>query len=263
MGDLLKSIWTKSVSGDINNIKKVIIGVGGSGTNDLGVGMCSQLGLKLYDGAKNELTPIPMNFKEVKNVIFEIPKFDFDIEIVTDVNNPLLGKNGATYTFGKQKGSTEKELEVIESGFENLVSLFYINDLSESSKELSGAAGGLAAAFQIFFNSQIKSSKDFILNDLKLNNQLNVDIIITGEGAFDEQSFMNKAPGIIIELFKDKSKKIIIIAGYFAPEVKNKLPQNFDLIELSSFFNSKEESIKHIERGLILASDKIKKLLLN
>ncbi len=90
--------------------------------------------------------------------------------------------------FGKQKGSTENELEQIEYGFNNLVNLLYKNNLLDSSKELSGAAGGLAAGFQIFFNSQIKSSKDFILNDLNLKNYYNVDFIITGEGAFDSQA---------------------------------------------------------------------------
>ena len=210
MGDLLNSLQNKTESGEIN-VKKVIVGVGGSGTNDLGIGMCSRLGLKLFDESKNELEPIPLNFNKVKDIYWAKRKLNFDIEIVMDVDNPLLGKNGATCVFGKQKGSTEKDLELIENGFENLINLFYKNNLSDSSKELSGAAGGLAAAFQIFFNSNIKSSEDFIIKDLQLNKYWDIDIALTGEGAFDNQSFMKKAPGIVINFFKKKSKKIFII----------------------------------------------------
>lgn len=262
MGDLLNLIQYKSETSKLK-VKKVIIGVGGTGTNDLGIGMCSQLGLKLYDDFEREINPDPINFRKVKRVKWQQKRFDFNIEVVIDVDNLLLGKNGATYVFGKQKGSTEDELIQIESGFKNLIKLFINNDLLDSTKKLSGAAGGLAAGFQIFFNSKITSSKDFILKELKLASFGNINVIITGEGAFDIQSFMNKAPGIIIDFFKNSSKKIIIIAGYYAPEIKGELPKNCEIIELSSFFNSKEESIKHFEKGLILASEKIKKLLLN
>lgn len=262
MGDLLNLIQHKSEASNFK-VTKAIIGVGGSGTNDLGIGMCSQLGLKLYDEYERELKPNPINFNKVKRILWEQKKFDFDIEVVIDVNNPLLGENGATNVFGAQKGSTEMEISEIESGFENLINLLKNNNILDSSKQLSGAAGGLAAGFQIFFNSKIKSSKDFILDELRLNCFHDIDIIITGEGAFDSQSFMSKAPGVIIDYFKDKSTKIVILTGYYAPEIKNKIPKNSEIIELSSFFNSKEESIEHFEKGLVLASDKIKKLLLN
>ena len=88
---------------------------------------------------------------------------------MADVNNPLLGENGSTYVFGKQKGLTELECNSIEYGFENLVKIFNQNDIGDSSNELSGAGGGLAAGFQIFLNSQINYSKDFILTDLQFN----------------------------------------------------------------------------------------------
>ena len=262
MGELIKSIQNKVDVGEVK-VKKMIIGVGGSGTNDLGIGMCSHFGLKLYDKSNNELEPIPVNFQRVKKISWVQQNIGFDIEIIADVDNPLLGENGSTYVFGKQKGSTDTELELIESGFENLVNLFYTKKILDSSKKLSGAAGGLAAGFQIFFNSNIKSSKEFILNELQLNSQRDTEIVITGEGAFDNQSFMNKAPGVIVNYYKDTAKKIFIVAGYAAPEIYKKLPENCEVIELSSFFKTKEESIVNFEDGLILASKKIQEQLLN
>ena len=261
MGELLKSIQNKVISDELK-VEQVVIGIGGSGINDLGIGMCSRLGLKLFDDSNNELEPVPINFLRIKNISWHHFNFVFDIKLVTDVDNPLLGANGATFIFGKQKGSSNEELKIIESGFENIVNLLYKNKLLDSSKLLSGAAGGLAAGFQIFFNSSIKSSTAFILNDLQLNRHSDIDVVITGEGAFDNQSFMNKAPGVIIKFYKDLVRKVYIIAGYAAPEIYGKLPENCEVIPLSSFFKTKEESIIKFEEGLVIAANKIKEQLL-
>ncbi len=261
LGELLLKIQNKNKSGELK-VKKIIIGMGGTGTNDLGVGMCSQLGLKLYNN-QYEVEAIPASLNLVDDVSWLAPNFAFEIEIITDVDNPLLGMNGATYTFGGQKGSTKEDSGLIESGFENLISQFNKKNLWDSSKFLSGAAGGLAAAFQIFFNSSIRTSNNFVLNDLNVKKFTNINGAITGEGAFDEQSFMNKAPGIIINYFKDKTDKIFIITGCAAPNIKKLLPPNAEIIELSSFFISTEESIRNYEIGLQKACTFIKSKQLN
>ncbi len=105
---------------------------------------------------KKEIIAIPDNFISVKSINWDQPKIKFTFEIVADVNNPLLGENGSTYVFGKQKGLTELECKLIEYGFENLVKIFNQNDIGDPSKGLSGAGGGLAAGFQIFLNSRIR-----------------------------------------------------------------------------------------------------------
>src|SRR5690606_15135730 len=197
LGVLLKTIMTQESS--LNNI---VIGIGGTATNDLGLGAASIFGLKLLDDDGKYLPIIPRNYELVKDLIWEQPRIVSKIEIITDVENPLLGENGAARSFARQKGASEKDIEIMESGFENII------------KILNGAGGGLAAGMQIFFNAIIKPASDFIFEDLGINNlSYNPDIIITGEGAFDSQTLMKKASGILIEKFRNSGARIFIICG--------------------------------------------------
>lgn len=241
------------------NVEKIIIGVGGTGTSDLGLGFCSVFGLKLFDLFDKEVEIIPGNYFSVKNYEWSGFKFPFSIELVTDVDNSLLGDEGAIKTFASQKGATKGEIDILEIGFTKIIKLLKNNRLVDSVEKLSGAGGGLAAGLEIFFNAKIIKAKDFIQGLLlRKVDDFTPDFVITGEGAFDRQSLMNKGANVIIEYFSSKKIPVFLICGKIDKEAVKKFGSDVIPIELSSFFNDETESIRNYEKGLELAAEKIK-----
>jgi glycerate kinase len=256
LGDLFQ-ILKKEAETKKLNIKKIYIGIGGTGTNDLALGACSRFGLKIYDDF-NELEIQPINYHKVKRIEWQKQNFPFEIMTVIDVNNKLLGEAGATLTFGKQKGANTEELQLIEKGFENIISILIKMGLIDAADNLSGAGGGLAAGLSIFFNAETKKAKDFILEDLEIEKFKNeVDYVVTGEGSFDSQSLMEKGCGLIINEFQDSVKKIFLVCGKINAEIKEKLKKKIYCIELYKYFNSIEESRNNFEKGIELACREI------
>ena len=180
-------------------IEDFIIGLGGSATNDCGIGMLS------------ELKKIEKIDYSCKNKKLEKAKFT----IISDVNSPLYGQKGATYVYSKQKGLKEEDFiqvdEVVEN-FAKLVSKELGKDYS--SYEGSGAAGGLGFAFLSFLTSSIQSGSSFMINYLDIEQKIQeVDYLITGEGKLDRQSYMGKAPIELARIARKYDKKVIFLAG--------------------------------------------------
>lgn len=257
IGELL-SLLNDDVTAGRLEINKVILGIGGTGTNDLAIGAASECGLILNDTDGNFLLPFPRNFSRTENLVWQKPKLSFEIEVIVDVENPLLGEQGATKVFGRQKGSTESELNEIELGFGKIYNILKNKKLASSLNPSSGAGGGLAAGLCLFFDATVITASEFVLGYLKLSNLLEqADYIITGEGAFDLQSLMRKGPGIILEHANGKEKKVFLVCGKIEDDARSKLADNVIIIELSKYFNSIEESIKKFKDGIILASEEI------
>jgi len=199
-------------------IEHFIIGLGGSATNDCGIGMLNELGIKFSDeyGATckhgiNELKKNSNINTELVNDKLKNSRFT----IISDVNNPLIGPNGSTYVFSKQKGLKEEDFiqvdEVVEN-FAKLVSKELEKDYS--SYEGSGAAGGLGFAFLSFLTSSIQSGSSFMINYLDIEQKIQeVDYLITGEGKLDRQSYMGKAPIELARIARKYDKKVIFLAG--------------------------------------------------
>ncbi len=231
---------------------KVVIGIGGTGTTDFGIGMMSELGLKLIDDNGNVLEPFPVNFSKTYKILFDKTELDFNIEIVADVNIPLLGNRGSAKQFAKQKGATENEIEELENGMQNIVNLL----ASNKTLNLYGAGGGLAGAFQYFFNSKIKFADEFIKTDCGINNKLNPDFVITGEGKFDYQTDWNKAVGVILNEFSGTGIPVFVLCGKTEKMLNN---NNIIVIELESLFEDEYESISHFPEGILKAVELILK----
>lgn len=201
-----------------DNITDFIIGLGGSATNDCGIGMLSALGFRFKDKNNNLCVHGINGLKNIVKIDDEyvnenLKKAHFTL--VSDVENTLYGKNGATYIFSKQKGLNEEDFDKVDNyikGFTQIVS-------NKFSKELynvlgSGAAGGLAYGFLSFTNSCITKGSDFMIEYLSIEEKIKkVDIVITGEGKLDLQSYMGKAPIEIARLAKKYDKKVIFLAG--------------------------------------------------
>lgn len=199
-------------------INHFIIGLGGSATNDCGIGMLSELGIQFIDKNGNickhgindlmKINKIDLRFIDEK---FKTAKFT----IITDVNNPLIGINGATYVYSKQKGLSENKFQEVDKYVENFSNI--VNTVVQQNNtfnEGSGAAGGLGFAFMSFSNAVIQSGSQFMINYLGLEEIIQgVDIVITGEGKLDKQSFMGKAPIEVAKVAKKYNKKVIFLAG--------------------------------------------------
>lgn len=199
-------------------IEHFIIGLGGSATNDCGIGMLSELGIKFIDEKGqlcrrgiNDLSKIDVI--DNKNINSKLTKARFSI--IRDVSNPLIGKNGATYIFSKQKGLDENKFAEVDKyveNFSNKVNL--VTGKNNTFIEGSGAAGGLGYAFMSFCNATIQSGSEFMINYLGLEKIIrDVDVVITGEGKLDKQSYMGKAPIEIARIAKRFNKKVIFLAG--------------------------------------------------
>ena len=211
VGEIIKEAINKGY-------RNFIVGIGGSATNDAGIGMLQALGFEFYDknnklvglGGKvlNEIRHI-----KIENRLKELDECKF--KIACDVNNPLFGKNGAAYIYGSQKGATSEIIEELDNGLRNF-SKVVKNYLSKdvANVEGAGAAGGLGFAFLAFLDSKLESGIKIILEDIKLEEALkDADFVITGEGRLDNQTAMGKAPIGVAKLAKKYGVKVIGLAG--------------------------------------------------
>lgn len=198
-------------------VKEIVVGLGGSATNDGGSGMLEALGCRFFDKNHEIITDINGSkidqieyidstnfFKKIKNINFLI---------LSDVTNPLLYENGATYVFAKQKGASSEDIEILEEKMKSY-SLSIERHVGKSLhlSEGSGAAGGVGFAFYSMFDAKLVSGINYILDMMDFNNMLNkYDYIITGEGKIDNQSLNGK---VIFEISKRaKDKKIILVCA--------------------------------------------------
>ena len=233
------------------NVKKIYIGLGGTSTNDLGIGMLQELGINFNLNEEINMSNAS-NVKKINLDNFILKNKNIEFICLTDVTNQLLGKNGATYIFGPQKGY-KNNLEYLENTATHLCKLFE----ETSKKDIKnvpglGAAGGLAAAFYTFMDAKIISGINEILKISNFKKKaLDADIVITGEGSFDSQSLNGKVlSGIINNV--DKSK-LIIICGRNKIENSNipiyetlKSNQDFEYIKEHA-----KESYKEILRKVL------------
>jgi glycerate kinase len=141
-----------------------------------------------------------------------------------------------------------------------MLNLLKNNDLEFSSNNLSGAGGGIPAAFQIFYNSRLLKASEFILNNLGVGSLIDeVDHIITGEGAYDHQSDFEKGAGVIIENLSSKVDKIFLVCGKIEQITISTLPKSVVPNELLKYFKNEQESINNYKEGLKKASAEILK----
>lgn len=203
--------------------RNFIVGIGGSATNDCGVGMLQALGFEFYDENDNLVGlggKVLNQIKRIKtdNKLKELDECNF--KIACDVNNPLYGENGAAYIYGPQKGATKEIVKELDKGLKNFAEVVK-KDLGKDIAHIegAGAAGGLGFGFLGFLNSKLESGIKIILDEIKLEEVVkDADIVITGEGRLDNQTAMGKAPIGVAKLAKKHGAKVIAIAGCTTPD---------------------------------------------
>ncbi|AIS59814.1 glycerate kinase [Listeria ivanovii] len=201
-----------------HNIEKIIIGLGGSGTNDGGAGLLQALGVQLLDKNNNSIKPGGIHLKDLAHL--DVSQLDpclkqVSLQIASDVTNPLLGEKGATLTFGRQKGATPEMLIELEQAMINYgekLDAFAAKKVSLMKR--SGAAGGIAAGLTAILNAEIISGADLVIKLSGLKQQLaNADLVIIGEGKMDAQSVMGKIPVRVASEAKKAGAFVLAIVG--------------------------------------------------
>lgn len=198
--------------------REFVIGIGGSATNDAGVGMLQALGARFLDkdgavlGKGGEILHriAAIDFSSVHPALE-----DTRFTIACDVRNPFCGPEGAAHVFARQKGADDAMIEKLDAGMQSFSRLIH----STTGREIThvpgaGAAGGLGGAFLAFLNAELKPGIDLLLQTLKFSEKIKgADLIITGEGRTDRQSLMGKVPSGILEEAKRQGIPVIVVAG--------------------------------------------------
>lgn len=198
--------------------RKISIAIGGSATNDGGMGAMMALGVKFLDEDGNVLTGVGADLERVADIdvsgIHPAVK-ETEFTVMCDVNNPLTGPTGATYTFGKQKGGTPEILDRLEAGMKHYAAVIQEKLGADADHfEGAGAAGGLGAAFKVFLKANMKSGIETVLDLIDFDGLLEgVDLVVTGEGRIDWQSAFGKVPSGIGMRCKRKGIPAVAIVG--------------------------------------------------
>lgn len=210
--------------------KNIYLFLGGSATNDAGMGIAHSLGFKMFDSESNELKPIGKNLNHIATIKNE-NLFDFDklnINLFYDVANPMYGQNGAAFVYAKQKGASLNEIEHLNIGLENISNVF-IQQFGIDVSEIpgGGAAGAIGAGLVALCNAKIENGFNLIADLTNLSDKIKkADWVISGEGRLDEQSLQGKVVSGVDKLCKYHNKKLSLFIG------KNELSNN-SLEELS------------------------------
>lgn len=199
-------------------VKHIVIGIGGSATNDGGAGVLQALGARLLDNDGNELpfgggALINLNTIDLTNFDRRVSEVTF--EVACDVNNPLIGENGASRIFGPQKGATEKMIIELDKALSNYAEVIKRDfGIDVANVEGAGAAGGLGAALLAFFNGKLKSGIELIIKHTDLESKIKgADFVFTGEGAIDSQTIFGKTPMGVANAARINGVKTIAFAG--------------------------------------------------
>ncbi len=230
--------------------KKIYLAIGGSATNDAGVGMLMALGWQFLDSLGQPIGFGGNQLECIQRVIppTPLPIPEQGVEVFCDVTNPLYGPNGAIAVFGRQKGADETMIQDLDRGlqhFAQVVKRQFGTDLNFAG---AGAAGGLGAGAKLGFNAQLSRGIEQIAKLTELEAKIKTcDVVITGEGYFDHQSLQGKVVSGILALAQKHQKRLILLVG-------NTAFANYPGIEkIISFVNpqtSIQEALSHPQKVL-------------
>lgn len=179
--------------------KRILLGLGGSATNDLGCGMAAALGARFYKGNQT-FVPVGGTLGEIERIEYGAPH---DVTALCDVKNPLYGENGAAYVYGRQKGATDATLPVLDQGLKHVADLLKADGKTDCDQPGAGAAGGLGAGVIAFLGGKLQKGIDAVLDAVRFDDLVkDADLVITGEGRLDSQSFEGKVIDGVIKRCK-------------------------------------------------------------
>jgi len=231
--------------------REIVIGLGGSASNDGGAGCAAAFGFKLLDKKGNPVGPGAKGLLKLARVAgLEAAERLKGVKVraLADVSNPLCGRRGSARVYGPQKGASPAQVGLIEKALENYAAVLK-RDLGTDIADLErgAAAGGLAAGLYAFFGAELLDGSGFILKKLGFEAKVKAaDLVITGEGCFDGQTFSGKAPAAVAAMAKKFGKPLVVVCGSSGFTGKEKLAAAgiTAVIEVSRYFSVKESLLR-------------------
>lgn len=198
--------------------RKILVGIGGSATNDAGMGMLQALGYRFLDAQGNQLQPVGENLQLVSSIDSTGRHPDLDkteFVVACDVKAPLYGRNGAAYVFAPQKGADQKMVEMLDAGlrhFSEVSSAMAGYDCSQMQG--TGAAGGLGYAFRQYLDARLERGIEMVLDAIGFDDIISgADLVITGEGRVDSQTLTGKTPFGVAQHAHRQRIPVVVIGG--------------------------------------------------
>ncbi|MDQ0192040.1 glycerate kinase [Paenibacillus wynnii] len=215
--------------------RKLVVGIGGSATNDGGVGMAQALGVRFLDEQGEEIgfgggELVKIRTIDISGIHPGIAHCE--VIIASDVTNPLCGPEGASSVFGPQKGATPEMVELLDQGLKHLADEILIQlGIKIESTAGAGAAGGLGAGLMAFLNAGMARGIDIVLEAANFDEMVkDADLVITGEGRTDAQTAFGKTPAGVAKLAKKYNKPVICISGGITADVQALYDIGIDVI---------------------------------
>jgi len=214
---------------------KLIIGIGGSATNDCGVGMAQALGGKFLDEDGKQIGYGGQYLKDIEKI--DLSQLDSriaetEIEVACDVDNPLYGKNGAAYIYGPQKGASKDQVKELDQGLKHIAEIIK-DDLGKEVNEIpgAGAAGGLGAGLSAFLDAKLRPGIKIVMEASKLREKMKkVDLVVTGEGKIDGQTASGKTPVGVSRIAKKEELPVIAVAGTIGEDAEKVYDEGIDFL---------------------------------
>ena len=240
-------------------VKKIILGIGGSATNDAGTGILEALGFCFEDSKGNRLKACGENLLHINKIITPSLIPDVKFELACDVQNILYGPNGAAYVYAPQKGANENDVRLLDDGLKNISSVFaQITGKNLSNIPGTGAAGGIVAGLKSFFDVTIVKGIDMVMAASNIHSKLaEADLIITGEGKIDVQSLQGKVVGKIAHLGSEAKIPVIAFCGWLETTPAELKELNLSYVE--SIVNEHTGLEEAMANGGWLLKEKVRK----
>lgn len=200
-----------------HGVKKIVLAIGGSATNDAGIGMATALGYTFYNNQNQELTPIGKNLINLHRIDTSDvnPQLkQTEIVVLCDVSNLLYGSNGAAFVFAPQKGASEQDVANLDKGLEHFANIVHTQLNISTDFAGAGAAGGLGAGAKVFLNATLQRGIDYVMQALHVEATIqHADLIITGEGKMDVQTLAGKVVAGIAATAVRHHKPVLAVVG--------------------------------------------------
>jgi len=257
LGQLIKAALDREA-------REIIICIGGSATVDGGVGMLAAIGIRFINKFGGLCDPDPVGIQSLETI--DTTTLDPRIHrtklvVLCDVKNKLLGPNGAATVFGPQKGANPDVVNMLENSLTHLDKIVF-KQTSANMRALpfGGAAGGVAAALNIFCNASLVEGIDYFLQCIHFDEILeDADWVITGEGAIDAQTLEGKAPFGVAKMAKKKHIPVIAVAGSISEVSQSRLGKYFQqIININQHHTTLKEAIRNTRKNLIKTASELK-----
>lgn len=256
LGDLIRAALEEEV-------EEILLGIGGSATNDAGAGMIQSLGGQLLDADGNQIPLGGIGLRQLETIdlsTLDQRLKDVKIEVASDVSNPLTGEKGASYVYGAQKGASDAQIEELDQNLAHFAEVVQ-TDLGKKIDAIpgAGAAGGIGGALIAFLDAELRKGGEVVVEMLALEEEIQkADLVITGEGGINHQTIYGKTPIVVAKVAKRYDLPVIGIAGSLSGKYDEVYTHGIDavfsilseVVDLDTALNDGYENIVRTARNI-------------